>query len=280
MTQFPRPYTFAPIALVLLAACGGGGGGGEGDGTPTTGNPAATILPLVDPAATGSVTLAAASLDSAARSTSGLTGTLNYSAGTFSLGGLSGTISSDLSQVAISSGGAVSLDVSSNAFSALYEATPTSGNRTVGVLGAATPNSGMPSTGTVTYTGTATVTIQDDATLYELAGDASVVASFGAGTVTTTVNGLSGTQTTGVTAPVQVTNAATIGFAGSAITGATFSGGTPSLTSNTVAGLSGSQQSSLDGAFFGPDADEAGAAFVIDDSANGTVTAFGTVLAD
>jgi hypothetical protein len=273
MMSFTRPQTLAPIALVLLAACGGGGGG-----APTTQD---VILPLIDPAATGSVTLAGVSLDSVARSTSGLTGTLNYTADTFSLGSISGDINSDLSQVEISGGGAVTLTApSSTSFATLYDATPKSGNRTLGVVGAATPIAGMLSTGTATYTGTAAVTIEDNATRYDLAGNASVVASFGAGKVATTINALSGTQTTGATAPVKVTDAAIIGFTGSSITGATFSGGTPSLTSTTIAALSGAEQSSLDGAFFGPDADEAGAAFVIDDSASGTVTVLGTLIAD
>ena len=269
MMSFTGPQTLAPIALVLLAACGGSGGG------------APLILPLIDPAATGSVTLAGVSLDSVARATSGLTGTLNYTADTFSLGSLFGDISSDLSQVEISSGGAIVLTApSSTSYATLYDATPKSGNRTLGVVGAATPIAGMLSAGTATYTGTAAVTIEDNATRYDLAGNASVVASFGAGTVATTINGLSGTQTTGVTAPVEVTDAAIISFTGSLITGATFSGGIPSLTSTTIGALSGAEQSSLDGAFFGPDADEAGAVFVIDDSASGTVTVLGTLIAD
>ena len=65
MMSFTGPQTLAPIALVLLAACGG-----SGDGAPTTQD---VILPLIDPAATGSVTLAGVSLDSVARATSGLT---------------------------------------------------------------------------------------------------------------------------------------------------------------------------------------------------------------
>jgi hypothetical protein len=50
----------------------------------------------------------------------------------------------------------------------------------------------MPAGGTVSYAGTSQVTVQDDLTLYDLTGSATVVADFGSGTVDSTVSGLSG----------------------------------------------------------------------------------------
>ena len=79
---------------------------------------------------------------------------------------------------------------------------------------------------------------------------------------------------------MQVADAATIDFTGSAISGANFSGGPPSLTSSTIAKLNEAQQNCLNGAFSGLAADEASVAIVIDYSASGTLTAVGTALAN
>lgn len=254
----------AALSLIGLAACGGGD-------TPPE------VLDFLDPSGTGTVDITAMSLDSAARTTSTQTGTLNQNTDSFTLGGLGGRINDDRTEVTLDGGGLVTL-TDGTAFAALYDATPAGANRTLGVVGLGTPD--MPGLGTTTYTGTATVTIQDDVTVYDLTGDATVVASFGAGTVVTTVDGLSGSQTTGLSAPASVSNVGTIEFTGSPIAGAGFTGGTPTLTSGEIADLSGSEASSLDGAFYGPDAANAGAVFVIDDSASGSVTAFGVLLAE
>ena len=270
MTMTPVAKLLCPLALVALSACGGGGGGG---GTEPD------LPAFADPAATGTTALTAASLDSAARSTSGLSGTLNHDADTFSIGTLSGGINAARTQVVLDGGGQVTLTPGDTAFAVTFEAVPVGADRTIGVVGVATPAAEMPGTGAVTYTGTSQVTLQDGTSLFELTGDASVVARFGEGTVATTVSGLSGTQTTGLAAPVAVTDVATIGFTGSTISGTTFSGGTPTVTSGSVAGLSGAEASSLDGAFYGPGATEVGAVFVIDDSASGSLTGFGVVLA-
>lgn len=259
----------APLSLLMLAACGGGG------------EDTAPIFDFLDPAATGTVAISSASLDSASRSTDGLTGTINQNTDTFDLGSLTGTINDDRTDVALDGGGLVLFEVGATDFAAFFDANPAGENRTIGVVGKATPTGQMPTTGVVTYNGTATVTVQDDITVYDLTGDATIVASFGdAGSVTTTVDNLAGSQTVGLTAPTNISNAGTVEFMGSDLSGTSFSGGTPTLTSSSIAELSGSQASSLDGAFFGPAADEAGAVFVIDDSADGSVTIFGTLLAD
>jgi hypothetical protein len=265
------------LALTALAACGGGGAedGGGGGGPPDP-----TLFAFADPEATGTAGLTGTALDSAARSTAGLSGTLAYGTGSFSLGPLSGAIDPGRTEVSLTGGGLVILTPADTDFAVFFDATPLDADRTIGTVGVTTPVAEMPSSGTVSYAGTSRVTVQDDLTLYDLTGSATVVADFGSGTVDTTVSGLSGLQTTGGGAPVAVSDVATISFTGSTLSGTTFSGGTPSLTSASVAGLSGGAQSSLDGAFYGPDAIEAGAAFVIDDSTGGTVTAFGLLLVE
>jgi hypothetical protein len=265
----PLALALAPLALTLLAACGGGGA-----------EPDPTLFAFADPNATGTAALTATSLDSAARSTEGLSGTLDYDAGSFALGGLTGAIDEDRTEVSLTGGGLVTLTPAGTSFAVFFDATPDDADRTIGTLGVTTPAGEMPDSGTVSYSGTSQVTLQDDVTIYDLTGSASVVADFGSRTVTTTVSGLSGSQTTGLTPPVAVSDVAEIRFTGSSLSGTTFSGGTASLTSDSVASLSGGAISSLDGAFYGPAAEEAGAAFVIDDSTGGTVTAFGVLLVE
>lgn len=281
--MFTFDFRFAaPVAFGLLAACGGGGGGsGSGGGTTPT-NP--TIEPTVLPSftATGGdsvVSLAAVSLDSQARSTSGLTGTLDPTSNSFAVGTLSGDIATDRTEVALSEGGQITIAPGTTDFAVLFEAVPATGNRTIGVVGAVTPEADLPS-GTAEYTGAADVTVADGASTFELNGTGTIAADFADGTVTVTASDLNGTQTIGLTAPVDVTDVATIAFTGSSIDGATFSGGTPSVTSTTLTALGADANSSLDGAFFGTSGDEAGAVFAIDDAGDSGVIAFGTVIAD
>ena len=77
-----------------------------------------------------------------------------------------------------------------------------------------------------------------------------------------------------------MTDVANVTFTGSVIDGAQFSGGTPSIASSSITDLGADPSSSLNGAFFGTSADEAGATFVIDDASGSGVIVFGTVIGD
>jgi hypothetical protein len=94
------------------------------------------------------------------------------------------------------------------------------------------------------------------------------------------VDDLSGFAIEGLSEPAVATDVATLTYQGSSISGATYNGGTPTLSSDVLSDLSDSAASSLDGAFFGPDAMETGGVFVINDSGNGTLTIFGEFIAD
>ena len=260
-----RPVGFTFAALGTLAACGGGGAS-----TPTA-TPFAT---LGDTTSQQSAALAAASLDTGARTTSALTGTLNRAGNTANISTLSGAINTNRSAIALTAGGTIALQAGANTFSTRYIATPTTGNATIGVLGAVTPAADLPG-GSVTMTGPATVTIQNGTALFDLTGDATIAANFGTDRVTTTLSGLKGTQTNGITPTVDVTDVATVTITGSAITGATFDGGTVAVTSATLPTLSAGAVTSTNGAFFGPTGNEAGGVFVADDTATGNLRIFG-----
>jgi hypothetical protein len=260
-----RPAGLAIAAFGALAACGGGG--------------AAAIEPASF-AAFGDLTsqqtsaLAAASLDTRARSTSALTGSLNRAANTASIGTLTGAINADRSAITLTSGGNVTLAQSGQTFSARFVATPVTGNRTQGVLGAVTPTADLP-TGSATFNGPTTVTIQDGATVYDLTGDAEIAANFATNRVTTTLSGLDGAQSNGISATVDVTDVATVTITGSTIAAATFSGGTVGVDSTTLSALGATAATSINGTFFGPTGQEVGGVVSIDDTATGNLRVFG-----
>jgi hypothetical protein len=251
------------LAFGALAACGG-------STTVVTSATTPALAAFNDATSQQSAALAAASLDATARTTTGLTGTLNRAANTAIIGTLTGTINASRTDVALTGGGTVTLLPGANTYSARYIATPTTGNRTLGVTGAATPTASLP-TGTATMTGPATVTIQNGTLLFDLMRDASIAANFGTGRVTTTLNGLDGDVSNGGS----VVDAATITITGSPIITNTFSGGTISMTSNTIAPLTAAAVTSVNGTFFGPSGQEAGGVILVDDTATGNVRIFG-----
>lgn len=261
-------------AFCLLGACGGGAGGA----TPAVTSPGATLASFGDTTSQQTAALSVASLDSDARMTAGLTGTLNRAANTANIGSLSGTIDAARTEVTLTAGGTVIFMPSGNQYAVRFVATPTTGNRTLGVVGAATDVAAMPS-GTATMTGPATVTIQDGSTLYDLTGSASIAANFGTGRVTTTLSELDGTSTDGITSASDVTNVATVTITDSIIAANTFSGGTVGMTSSTLSALGTSPTTSINGAFFGPAGEEAGGVLALDDTATGDLRVFGDFIA-
>ena len=269
--QWIKCYGVA-CALSLLAACGGGGGG-------------AGVVQMMDAkpfAVTNGATpssLSAVVLNSASRTTSSGTGIFNPEAGTFSVGALMGTINADGDLVVLDGGGIIEVLDGDTDHAAQFIATPTTTDRLIGIVGFETEASDLPS-GVATYQGTTEITIVDGSDVYALSGTATIAADFDGMRVDTTLKVLDGTVTVGATAPADVADVATIMFVDSDIAGTGFTDGTASVTSSELSALSGSETSSLDGAFFGPGADESGAAFVIDDTVEGSLLIQGVALAD
>lgn len=279
----------AAASFILLTACGGGsssgtsdgGGGGGGGETPQT-------TPFVDTGGTETVSISAVSLNSGLRMTGTETGEFDQNADTFTLGALSGAINAAGDTVTIDADGSrINIIAGSTEHAARFIATSGFGvdDRTIGIVGFETAIDDLP-TGSVSYTGTSELVITDktqsmeEQSVYRLTGDATIRADFAGGLVDTTLDNLSGTVAVRGNTPTDVTDVATITFTGSAIDGAQFTGGTAVVSSPTLSSLSGDETSSLNGGFYGPGADEAGATFIIDDDAANGVTVLGTILAD
>ena len=260
----------APLCAAALAGCV----------TTTDPDTGGTGFPP-DPDATGTIALGAVSVEAAAREAASLTGEVDQATGTFTLGTQSGTLSDDGTGGTLDGGGVLIFEAGGTEFAVLYELTPAGAGQTTGIVGIPTETADLNALGEVNYAGTATLLIEDGNAIYDLSGDATIEASFDTGTVTATLDGLSGEREAGLASPpASVSEVGVITVTGSAIEGATFSGGTPALVSDEISDLSGSETLSLEGAFYGPDADELGASLVIDDSVSGSVTILGTIIAD
>lgn len=247
-----------------LAACGGGGGGGAAViDAPTFG----------DLESTANSNLVALVLNPSTESVAVDTGTLNRGDGTGSIGGLTGTLSADRSEINIAGGGAITFEPNEDGFAVRFDAAQT-GSNTLGIAGIATAASDLPS-GTATYAGDTVLTVQNGVDLYDVAGVANVTAAFGADTptVTTTLTDLAATAQTDTP---DVADLGVVTLTGSAIDGVRFSGGTATVTSDIIA-LSGDETVDLEGAFYGPDGGEVGGVFTVID---GDVRIFGDFLAD
>lgn len=263
--------SIATICILSLPACGGGGGGND---TPSAGIPG-----FADTTSQASASLTAVALTSTTRSTEAQTGTLDRANDSFEVGLLIGEINAGRTEVTLDGGGVLTLNSDGTLYAVRFSATPLVGDAQSGIVGIAALEGSLPNSGNVTYSGTSVVTIQEGLTVYDLSGNATVIASFGSGMVTTTIDSLNGVATAGLNDPTDVSNVAEITFAGSSINGTTFGDGTLNLTSDTISDLSTGAVGSLDGAFFGPGGVETGGVFVVDDTDAGDIIIFGDFIA-
>lgn len=258
------------LAIGTLAACGGGGGGGGAAviDAPTFG----------DIESTANSSLVAVILNPSTGTVAADTGRLNRADDTGNIGGLSGSLSDDRSQINLNGGGAITFAGEADSFAVRFDAAQ-GGTTTLGIAGIPTASSDLPS-GSATYTGDTVITATSGTDLFELTGSAEIMASFGAGdpSVTTTLSDLSGNRLpdSGTSAAETIADAGTLTFSGSAIDGSRFTGGTAALTSDVLF-LTGSETVGLEGAFYGPNGEEAGGVFAI---TGGETVIFGDFLAD
>ncbi|WP_342075475.1 transferrin-binding protein-like solute binding protein [Yoonia sp. SS1-5] len=256
--------------IFLCAGCGGSAGVSDNSGT--------LAAAFADLASTQTDQLRSISFDATARTIQTLDGEIDRSADTASVAGQTGSINEERTEIAITSGGVVTLLPEDDRFAVRFTADPATGNRLIGIAGAVAPVSALPS-GTVTYNGDARLSVQSGTDLYTLAGDVTVTGDFGGGSVDTTIENLFGTVTNGISNSVAVTDVADIQITGSVLNGSSFSGGAPTVTSSEFS-VGPTASVAFEGAIFGPSATEAGGAMIIDDTADGAVVIFGDFLAE
>lgn len=231
----------------------------------------ATYVAFADLSSKATTTLTGVAVDSSARTATTLSGTLNRSADTATVGTADGSINANRTLITLTSGGTIALDPAGNTYSARYDAQPTVGNRTFGVVGEATATRDMPMSGTATFNGASKVTIQDGVNLYDLTGDSKVDVNFQSGNVDTTISNLNGTVQGGFGPAAAANNVTTLTLNGASVSGNTFSGGRAAITGGTLTPLSGSETTANEGVFYGPLAAETGGGFVVNDARSSKV---------
>lgn len=156
----------------------------------------------------------------------------------------------------------------------------TSGTTRFGVFGVAA--SDAPTSGSVAYEGSADMTIVDGQSLFEVQGSMNAFVDFDDQEVDVVLDNLSGTQADAFGVPQgSVDDVATLEILAADIDGAEISGGIVEFASEVI-GVVPSDSVDLDhtGSFYGPEYDEMGGAFVIDDSEAGSLMIFGTYTGD
>lgn len=272
------------LALILMTACSGGGGvadvaddagGGAGGDGGDGGDPfVPDDTPFADPDSIDASDLIVLSLNAQDGTVARVDGTLDRAADTLSFGAVSGTINDARDTVDLSDG-QIDIDGETDAFAARFDAAQGAVN-TLGILGVATDAAALPS-GTASYTGDTVITATSGTDVFELTGVASITANFGGDeSVTTALTALTGTRQPAGAVVEDIADAGALTISGSGISGNGFSGGSAALTSDVLS-LTGDVTTALEGGFYGPDADEVGGVFIVDD---GTTRIFGDFLAD
>lgn len=258
-------------SVAALAACGGG--------TPNVEEPPVQqVAGLSSSSATTTVSLSGIALDGVAGTVATFSGELNRGADTATVAGLDGSINAARTVITPSDGGRVVLTPEEDRFAARFTATPLTGNETIGVVGIPTSVADLPG-GTVTYSGDTNLLVQNGTTVLTLTGDVEIAARFASDSVTTTLSGLSGTSTNGISPSVSVNDAGAITISSSALSGNTFTGGSATVSS-TVFDVGSSAAVTVSGGVFGPNGEEAGGALLIDDTVIGDVRIAGDFLAE
>lgn len=251
----------ALLALTILTACGP-------DGASSDIEPSTYVKFFDETAQTDSPILAyGVSTDWSGIWT--LTGTLDRKGNRLLVPLLFGDINDARTHVDLDGGGMVTIVDGPTDFVAAFIAESSNGIVTNGVLGLETLPSELPSNGNATYVGTTNVFIDDDTSHYDLSGNARISVEFGTAGVEMLFSSLNGTKAIGSGAATNVSDVATIEIVDANITSGTISGGEAVFISSELAALSGDENVSTAGGFFGPNADEIGGVFVIDDYVDG-----------
>ena len=267
-------YLLSAVGISALAACGGGSSGDE----------SVNYVGLFVTSSTETSSLR--SIDLQSGETGATAGeTFDRENDRITINGLPGTINADRTSVALDEGGVVTITNSGLNYVALFQADPVSGDPFVGVIGQQTAVSDLPTAGTYDYDGTDNVLLQitDGDDFYDLTGDGFIAVNFDSSSrASLTVDTLSGSRTTGVNAPENVSLTGFLSVFQANRVGNNISGGSAfvSLSDLENGSLSGQQVVDLNASLFGPNAEEIGGVFLIDYSVANNLLIEGSFVAE
>jgi C-lobe and N-lobe beta barrels of Tf-binding protein B len=272
MLQY-QSLALACLVCFGLTGCGGGSPTAPPE-PPVTGG----SLPLQG-ISTETSTIRLIGYDSGSSRISTQSGALIRGTNRIDVGIVQGDIDSNRTYVAQDDGGSVALLYGSGVYSATFVAQPASGAPVFGVLGVPSSGDALPKSGSAIYAGTATVQIIDGLAVFDLTGQTNAEVNFGTALLDITMSGLSGQRSDSLGAPVLVDNVAVIDISGLRISGSTFAGGTVSLSSSILASsLTSAGVVQNAGGFFGPNGEELGGVFLVDDTLTGSLLLQGSFL--
>jgi len=260
-----------PVIICLALSVAGCGGGGSA----TVNEPPVTFLDVADG---GDLAVVAVELTTNDASLDSSTGDFNAGDGSFSLVGQTGAVHNDRSAIDVDDGGRIALELEPNAFAGRFDVEVPGRSPSFGVVGIPTSAASLPQSGQASFEGNSKLTAQDGQDLYELTGSATIAVDFQSELVTLSVTDMEGqiipvfSQASEVELPDQLV------IADMQLNGSAFGGGSASLTGGTF-GLTASVQTDTSGQIYGPNEEDIGGIFVIDDTENGTVQIFGDFLA-
>jgi len=189
-----------------------------------------------------------------------------------------GTISNDRSEIKLQSGALLDLMIPDDRYAVRFDRLDPNALPEFGVIGIATYPSAISNQGTARYNGQSELLVQSGTDVYELTADAELnvdlALRFG---VQARITNLEGTKYPNLGAPEDVSLAGEIRIDDIMRDGAVLSGGEVELT-GTPFPVSYQADFMLNGQFYGPDADEAGATFVVDDLGTTTTLILGDIL--
>lgn len=253
------------MLVPALSACGGG----SQSLVPQSSNGAGAnnFVGLFDKKSSAKSKVSASLIDTQKNMTITRAGTLNRATKAVSMKEFSGKASNDFKRISIKKGGYADLVKSVGKYVAYTDiATPDKGY--IGVYGI---TGSMPTSSTAKYSGSSRVSMSDGIAQYDLNGKSQITANFGTGMVDVNINDLSGRSTIGNGQFSKVSDAGEITLKGAKISGHNFSGGKVSYSGDMLAvPPSASASSSVSGGFYGPNAQEVGGAFAVDDTKNGS----------
>ncbi|SEW00707.1 hypothetical protein SAMN04488515_0618 [Cognatiyoonia koreensis] len=209
-----------------------------------------------------------------ASTVAGASASFDRDTNTLTFNGEEGQINAAGDSVTFPSGATMSLSGLDNEYSRLFVLS--GAESAFGAYGVSTDRRDIPS-GSASYSGSSIVVVTAPEGVFDLTGDASVDVSFASGRADLTLDELSGTQATGLSAPDAVDDFGSIEISDIDLDGNRLRGGEATVDTDETDAFSAGAPGGVRGTLFGPDADEVGGSLEITGDAaaiNGGFIAF------
>lgn len=259
------------MSIFLLGALSACGGGGTLSGSNISGG-------FADLSNTAALPVTAVTLLPSENQTERQTGEIDYAASTVVLNGESGTFSDDRSEITLDNGALLDVAIAADRYAVRFDRLDPNGQPEFGLIGLATDPSAISNQGTARYNGQSELLVQTGTDVFELTADTEVNVDFALRFgVQARITNFEGTKYPNLGTQEDVSLPGEIRISEIMRDGAVLNGGEVELTGTSFP-VSYQADFTLNGQFYGPDADDVGATFVIDDLGTTTTLILGDIL--